>query len=473
MITVNQRVLLGITAYVFLFTLSLGSQESNPQTELRVDLPECIRLALKNSRAMRAQEHSVRAAETRLKQARSVHYPSLDFTAAYLETDEDFNSILPASTVRTSNIDLGFVSLPPLNVDIPQQVIKMADRHTGVVEFNMAWPLYTGGKVSAVVRQAKAGIALARSESRAEENQVVYNTKKIYYAVILANNLEKIAQTARDRLQATLKVSETLYQEGSGKVTKSDYLKNKAYFEAFQSLLDKISGERENAATALPEILGLDWPAKVVVADEEIPFQAEKEPMDSLLSRLNRKNPQIAQVGHALDLYRAKVADAKSERYPTLALIGSYRRMFTPYDYGMTTRQNKNTWTMGVGMQMNLFNGFRTGWMAEENQAMLERLGQQKEMLERGLALKARVLYQKIAASARQTKSMRAAQEAAVENSHLVERAYFSEIMELKDLLQTQIMEAVMNAQYQMVLFEYADLMAQLDMLIGDPHQAL
>jgi hypothetical protein len=43
---------------------------------------------------------------------------------------------------------------------------------------------------------------------------------------------------------------------------------------------------------------------------------------------------------------------------------------------------------------------------------------------------------------------MQEAVNAGVENSELVERAYFSEIMELKDLLQVQITEAVIKAQY-------------------------
>jgi outer membrane protein TolC len=323
-----------------------------------------------------------------------------------------------------------------------------------------------------LVEQAKAGIAVAKCESGANDNRVVYETKKLYYSVILASNLVKIAQQTHDRLMATLKVTETLYQEGSGKITKSDYLKNKAYAEVANSLLEQISGEGENAATALAEAMGLDWPMKVAVVDEEIPFQAKEEPMDSLMLRLNQKNPQIARVGYALDLYRAKISDAKSARFPTLALIGGYRRIISPYDYGLTTHENKNLWTMGIGMKMNLFNGFRTGGMVEESKAVLDRIAEQREMLKRGLALSLQCLYQKIEAAVRREKSMQEAVNAGVENSQLVERAYFSEIMELKDLLQVQITEAFIKAQYQMIRFEHADLRAQLDMLLANPLEA-
>jgi outer membrane protein TolC len=147
MITVKRTMMLDIMASVFSFALPIQSQESNPQPELRVDLPECIRLALKNSHSKRADEHSIRAAEARLKQAKSGRFPSLDLTAAYLVSDEDINFIFPASTVQTSPINLGILSLPPLDVGIPQQDIKMADKQNALAELNLTWPLYTGGKI--------------------------------------------------------------------------------------------------------------------------------------------------------------------------------------------------------------------------------------------------------------------------------------------------------------------------------------
>ncbi|HEX9933662.1 MAG TPA: TolC family protein, partial [bacterium] len=302
-----------VTACVIAVVLScvqpVRSQELDSRPELRANLSECIRLALKNSHARKAHEYSIRAAEARLKQAQSGRYPALDFAAAYMVTDEDVNFIFPASTVQTSPIDLGMLSLPSLNVGIPQQDIKMADKRNALAELNLVWPLFTGGKVTALVKQARAGMALATCESRADDNRIVYETKKLYYSAVLASNLSKITRETRDRLLATLKVTERLYQEGSGKVTKSDYLKNKVYVEVAQSLLDQISGEGENASAALAEAMGLDWGMKIAVADEEIPFIVTEEPMDSLVNRLFRWNPQITRVEHALDLYRAKIAD--------------------------------------------------------------------------------------------------------------------------------------------------------------------
>ena len=453
---------------IVLGVLSVRSRESQTQPQQRMPLSECIRLALETSHLKLADEHSIRAAEARLTQAISGRYPSLDLTAAGMVSDEDVNYIFPAFGVQTPPFNLGVIPVPPLNIGIPQQETKMADRRRALTEFSLIWPLYTGGKISAFVDQAKSGIAVAQCESRINNDRIVYETKKLYYSVILASNLQNIAGETHDILSSTLKLTETLYQKGSGKIMKTDYLKNKVYVEMARGLLDQISAERENAVTALAVIMGFEHHSKITLADEEIPFQITEQPLDSLIYRMNEKNPQIARVGFALNFYRAKIQEVKSSRFPSVALIGGYNHLFSPYDYGLTTPQNKDSWTMGLGMRINLFDGFRRRGLLQENREIVERIADQRQLLRTGLELNLRCLYRKIQAAALREKSVQEALAAAVDNSHLVERAYVSEIMELKDLLQARITEAVIKAQVQMVRFELADLQAQLDMLLGD-----
>ena len=51
-----------------------------------------------------------------------------------------------------------------------------------------------------------------------------------------------------------------------------------------------------------------------------------------------------------------------------------------------------------------------------------------------------------------------------------MEMAYFNDIMESKELRQAQINEAFIKALHQMICFERANLKAQLDMLLDNPH---
>ncbi len=56
---------------------------------------------------------------------------------------------------------------------------------------------------------------------------------------------------------------------------------------------------------------------------------------------------------------------------------------------------------------------------------------------------------------------------AATENRELNERAYRDELVEIKDVLEAQVMESTLEAQYQKVLYDHIEALAQLNLIIG------
>ena len=69
-----------------------------------------------------------------------------------------------------------------------------------------------------------------------------------------------------------------------------------------------------------------------------------------------------------------------------------------------------------------------------------------------------------------QQKSSLAAAQSATENRELNVRAYQDELVETKDVIEAQILEALLAAQYQQVLYSHMEGLAKLDMVSGaDP----
>jgi outer membrane protein TolC len=70
--------------------------------------------------------------------------------------------------------------------------------------------------------------------------------------------------------------------------------------------------------------------------------------------------------------------------------------------------------------------------------------------------------------SAQQQKgSSEAAATAAEENRALNERAYQEEMVETKDVIEAQLIESLMKAQYQKSLFDNMEARANLDFVVG------
>ncbi len=464
---IKKNIILFFIVLLFSIVQQSNGLAQSIESVSKLTLEQCIDLTLKNNLSRNTFEYSEKIASTKLKQAQSGYYPSVDLTAAYNRIDQDPNFVMPESKIQIPVINLGNFSIPSLTMPIPQQDVKLADKQNIYADLSIVLPLFTGGKITSYVEQAEAGIAIAKNDSRINEDQIIYDTKKLYYSVLLATSLEVIARETYERLSTTLSVTESLYQNGSGRVTKTDYLKNKIMVDAVKTMLEQITGEKKSAVIALINAMGLDWQTNFEPADSTIPFSMNNTELVNYMDYMYNNNPLFAKINNAMNVYNSKIDEAKSDYYPSVALIGGYHKFFSGYDYGVVTPQNQNVWMVGLGMKLNIFNGWRTSAFVEENKLEHDKLSNQKEYLKKGLTTKLQYIYEKIKTAELKQASSLEALNSAVENRELIEKAYFNDIMELEDLLQAQLTEAFLKAQYHMTLFEHADFTAQLENLIS------
>ncbi|MFH1198305.1 MAG: TolC family protein [bacterium] len=454
--------------FIFLFVPIIfhAQIESNSDT-LKLSLPECIDLALKNSNYRPAAEYAIQTAESRIEQAQSGHYPQLDAGLLYSRFDQDLNFIMPGMNMTIPQINLGAITLDLPPIAVPEQNVKLADKQTITADISLTLPLFTGWKISSYIQQAEAGLEAAKHDLRQAKVNITYETTRLYYAVVLTNKLVEIATEAHERLSTTLEVTKSLYEKGSGKVTKTDYLKNKTIVEAVGSFVFSIKAQNKSALAALVNAMGLDWNTKIALSNNEIQFNHTIQSLEELIGTVYNSSPLWGKVEEGLKAYNSKIDEAKSNYYPQIGLFGTYKRIFNNYDYGMVTLDNKNLWAVGIGMQISLFDGFRTSAKVDEAKANYLKLIEEKELLKKGLALQLQDLYNKLEAAIEREKSLKAAMETSTENRDLTERAYFNDLMEMQDLIQAQITESIMKAQYQYVLYEYVEIEAKIQNVLG------
>ncbi len=462
----NCKVKLLITIIISCF-LNMPAQSGNSEKILKLNLQQCIELALENNNSRTSFNYSEKIAQSKLKQAKSGHYPSLDLGATFYRMDEDPNYVIPDSRIQIPSLDLGTLVLPPMIFPVPEQNIKLADKQNFQTDINLVLPLFTGGKISSFIEQAQAGLEIAKLESRDNDQQIIFQIKKLFYAALLTIKLQEIAEEAYERFRTTLKFTESAYQNGGSRVTKTDYLKSKTITETVKSFLIQISGERKNAFAALTFTMGLDWKTEVQISEIDFPTYPDTRTLDELVELALNNNPLAAKVQNGIKVYDFKIDEAKSDFYPSVALFGNYRKTFNAYNYGYMTKENKNVWTVGIGLQMNLFNGFRTLAQIEEAEAGRDMLNEQDKLLRKGLTLKVQYLFNQFSTAKEKEAAMNEAKMAAKENCDLIEKAYFNDIMGLDKLIEAQITESIMNAQYSNVCFEIAVLEAELESVLA------
>ncbi|HWR89455.1 MAG TPA: TolC family protein, partial [Dissulfurispiraceae bacterium] len=235
-----------VTAVVAAGSEHSGREKGAGQPAPRLlGIDECIDIALQNNRNRPVSQFAIEIAEAQYEQAMSSYWPQLAVRAAYTIMDDDPNFIFPAtsinipSTALTLSSPLGSIPLniSPQSIPVPAQDIRLMNRHNAIASLNLTYPIYTGGLRKSIVRQARQGIQAAREEARRTDLQVVYDVKRMYYGAVLSRELVQVAKDALARMEVTLELTENLYSRGSGRVKKTDYLRNKTVVEGLRSAL--------------------------------------------------------------------------------------------------------------------------------------------------------------------------------------------------------------------------------------------
>lgn len=446
---------------VFFLHTPLLAQSNTP-----LSLNDCIDIAIKNNRQRAVAESGLYIAKAQLGQARSAYWPQISTSALFARLDEPPVFVFPE---ETDTYSIGGVLPQPIvtEVTIPEKEIKLLETNLFTAVANITIPLYTGGLRRGYMKQARAGVEVAHQNTRRTDQEIAFQIKRLYYGAVLANQLAQIAEETLAQLSVTLELTENLYQRGSGKVKKTDYLKNKMVVESVRGIHIRLQEQAQNARTGLVFYMGLNWQTDIMLAETEIPIQTTDASLEQLVAGSLRFSPNWLTLQAGLDAYDGKIKEAKSETRPKLALIGNLEYINNNYDKGVVPAQNKRSWQIGLGLEFPLFNGFRTHYKVKEMKARLAQLEHQEILLREGLATQTKVQFQKLVATQKRVQAATDALDAAQENRRLTELGYQADILETQDMIESQIAEAIMKAQYHTTAYEHYQTHIQIEKIIG------
>ncbi|HTG02035.1 MAG TPA: TolC family protein [Nitrospirota bacterium] len=466
---------------------------------LNLSLSDAVEAAMKNNRMRLVSSASVRIAKAQHEQATSGYWPQLKLSVSATRMDHDPNFVFPQYTY-----DIGAANATPLaeaiaaaqlskqgitpstpgyntmleqltaqilpnvqKTSIPQQDVKLMDRDSLVSTLSLIYPLYTGGKVSSVVRQAELGIDAAREAARRTDLQVVDDVKRMYYAAVLSERLYELGKETLERFEVTLELTERLYKTGSGRVKKTDYLRTSVVVSSIRAMMETLKSNLELSRSALANAIGLTWSDQVVPTDKAENIEPAVPALDEAVANALKLNPQVNQVRIGVDAAKAKIDEAKSGHLPVLVLFGDVNRIDNSYHAGLMTDQNKKSWMIGLRIDLNLFEGFRTRGEVAEARARFEKINVEDSLLREGVALQVKDAVLQVSRSKGQITSTREALASATENRELNTRAYQQELVETKDVIEAQLMELFIHSQYQKAIYDYQSGIASLEFLVG------
>lgn len=262
---------------------------------------------------LKAVQERQRAAKAEIREAESKYYPEIKSTVSY-DYGRRFNEVKAGDNFSAS--------------------------------LSLSYPIFTGFRDQALVRQAELQWELSRIEEQSIRARLSFELKSAFVGLVYAQQALALQDAIIRRRAENLSLVRLRFEgglENMGSVLLSEAYLKEAEFERLQAL-QRI----EVAQSQLARILGRDDEARFQ-AEGQVPIKQPSQQVE--YHELIRNNPEFFKIQVEESLAKNAVTVANSGYYPTLSLSSDLNRRdsyFFP--------QN-DQWSVGVSVSYPLFSG--------------------------------------------------------------------------------------------------------------------
>lgn len=459
-----------------LMTIMNSSHSIADNVYNNLSLKQSIEIGLANNIERKISLQTAAIAESQYQEALSAQWPSLTMQGSFQRRDEAPTFVFPSSSIPLGGLS-GAISAAlggapvPSSINVPEQKVKLFNRDTTMTSVQMLYPLYTGGKISSLISQANFGKEIAHEEMRRTSLQVLRDVKRFYYAAQLTRSLTDTAHDTVDLLSATRDITKKIYEGGSSTVNKLDFLKTELAVSYAKSVEADFAARHQSAIAALVNAMGLPWNSQVSVTDSLNAKVSTNQEMNQLVQQASEFNPQIGVLKLAIKVADAKIDEAKSGHLPQVALTADATHINNSYNSGLTNDVNRNGWTIGIGVSLPLFDGWRTTSQVNTAKLQREQMQQRQKLVEQGIATLVKNLFIEFASARQQVDISQQASNTASENADLTLRAFELGASKPQDVIEAHILQAIIKGNLFRAQHDQLLKLAEIDYVLGTESQ--
>ncbi len=234
---------------------------------------------------------------------------------------------------------------------------------------------------------------MMKQEARRTDLEVIDSVNRLYYGAVMAIQLHQVGRETLSRMEATLGLTETMYKEGSGRVKKTDWLDNTVMVESIRSMVAQLEKNEVMAQAALANTMGLPWNVSVKPTDREIPFTPLSDGLENIVGDAYRFNPDWGKIEAGVRAAEGSLLTAGSASSPKVAITGELYKWWNDYDAGINTARNKEGWSIGIGVEIPVFDGSLNRNKVAEARARVAKIKEEQLLLKDGLGLQLRDIF--------------------------------------------------------------------------------
>ncbi|MDD4955821.1 MAG: TolC family protein [Candidatus Omnitrophica bacterium] len=342
-----RKITVVLTVVVVFCPAPFGICKDNGSQTVISSVNDAMDTAFSNNKDIKIQEKELNVARANILGAKSEFLPQLSSQASYTHNGAVLN--VGSSIVNTTKKDLGVVT---------------GYNNDNKIGVSLDQIVYNGGANVANLRQNELNLKVAEQTLRATKLDVEFETKRLYYGLLLAYETLRITQELVD--QAELHYENVKDKFNHGTASRFDVLQSKVHVAKLLPELVKARNAVKLMKEDLKKIIGVDMKSTIDVNDaltyKLMPLN-EKE----FLKEAYLNKPEMILKSLGIDISQWGIKLARSNGLAQInADLGYYYRS---NDVGDMFNNRHSNWSAGVVVRMPIFDGFATKAKVDEAKA--------------------------------------------------------------------------------------------------------
>lgn len=333
------------------------------------------------------------------------------------------------------------------------------NEHNNVISATM--PIYTGGKLSGMIKQAKAGYKYAEVGVQKAYNDMRSTVTNGYFNVLQADNMQKLGRESVDRLTDHLKNVEAQYEVGV--VAKVDVLRSQVELANAKQNLIQAENAYQLAEANMNRIVGLPLDTKLKL-DDLLVYSAYDNDLNYCLDYATLHRPELEQAKQGVEAAKGALRVAISGHMPQVAASAS--QAWGGNDWPGDENGN---WAVGVNVSMNIFDTGVTQSKIHGAEADLAKAHETYRDTVDAVNLDVRSNYFNMREAEKRIDTTRLAVSQAEEDYRIAKLCYMNGVGTNTDVLDAQVALTNAKTNYLKALYDYNISKTDLENSIGVP----
>ena len=447
-----KKIMIIFLAIVLLSCFLISRISHSEETPLTIE--ECIQLALKNNQELKIASQKLNTVRYTRIQTFGKFFPSLSLTGSYTKLSDVPEIEMAAPELSYYAPAKGFVI-----VGYKSSPVEFGGKETISSRVSLTQPIFTGGKIFNAFRQSSYNYEIAKEDYRRIKENLIFNVKKAFYNVILAEKFVEISEEAKDVMQKHFDVTQALYREG--KVSSYDVSKVKVQLVNTETNLIKAKNNLELAKKFLFNLInqkGIEGrPIKGTLEIEEMEVQS----LEHYIQQAIKNRPEIIQLEYQKKISKTLLNLAIAENLPNISIVGNYDYQ-KPYYF---TDEWTGVWSGMAVLNFPILDGFGISNYGKIKSAksMEEQTKIAKSQIEEAIKLEVEKAYLNLLESEKRILAQKENVNTAKENLKIAQERYRLGLLSDIEVRDTQLALTQAEVNYYQALYDYK--IAQVELI--------